>query len=138
MGVNDGHHIRPRLVDFAVNEAFEKHRPAAGIDRLAVEIEFHDVSGGDQRRRQRPRHQKMIWVGRMARADMAEGVDNAEVGENAAARHDIVDQGWLDARNWAWRSLGARRRQARQNCECRECPEAREPIAHCHGRLLTP
>ena len=91
MGVNHRHHIRPRLVDFAVDEAFQKQRPAVRIDGVAVEIEFHDVGGGDQRRRQRPRHQKAIWVGRMTRADMAEGVDHAEVGENAAAGHDILD-----------------------------------------------
>src|SRR5204862_8116032 len=108
MAVNDGHHVRPRFVDFAVDEAFQEHRAAAGIDRIAVEIEFHDVAGGDQRRRQRPRHQEAIWIARMARADMAEGIDHAEVGEDAAAGHDIPKQRGLDAGNWDWWRLGMR------------------------------
>ena len=45
----------------------------------------------------------------MPRADMAEGVDHAEVGEDAAAGHDILDQRGLDAGN-LW-SLGIGRRQ---------------------------
>jgi hypothetical protein len=56
MGMNHRHHIRTRLVDFTVNEALQKYRPAPRIHGIAVEIELHDVVGGDQRRRQRARH----------------------------------------------------------------------------------
>jgi hypothetical protein len=44
----------------------------------------------------------------MTRADMAETVENAEVGEDAAANHDIFDQSGIDARNPGRRRLGAR------------------------------
>jgi len=97
MGVNHRHYVRPRLVDFAVDEAFEKHGSAAGIDRIAVEVELHDVVGRDQRRRERPRHQKMIGVGGMPRADMTKAVEHAELGEDAAADHDILAQRGIDA-----------------------------------------
>src|SRR5262245_50515159 len=42
MSVNDRNDIRPCLVDFAVNESFGVKRPASRVDRIAVEIEFHD------------------------------------------------------------------------------------------------
>src|SRR4029079_18451628 len=40
------------------------------------------------------------------RADMAESVDHAEVGENAAARHDVRDQRGFDAGDCILRGLG--------------------------------
>ena len=53
----------------------------------------------------------MIWVGRMTRTDMAKGVDHAEIGENATAGHDILEQRGLDAENRTQRGLGMNRRQ---------------------------
>ncbi len=44
----------------------------------------------------------------MTRADVAKAVENAEVGEDAAADHDIFDQSGIDARNRDGRRLGAR------------------------------
>src|SRR6516164_5727528 len=35
---------------------------------------------------------KMLWVRRIARADMAESVEHAEIRENPAADHDVLDQ----------------------------------------------
>jgi hypothetical protein len=94
-----------------VNETFEEHRAAARIDRVAVEIERHDVVGGDQRRRERARHQKMIGVVRIARADMAETVEHAELGEDAAADHDILGHGGIARRRRSGRRLAVRLRQ---------------------------
>ena len=76
-----------------MDEALEEHRAAAGIDRVAVEIELHDVVGGDERRRQRARHQEVVGIGRMPCADMAEAVDHAELRKDAAADGDILEQG---------------------------------------------
>ena len=95
--MNHRHHVRPRLVNFAMNEAFQKHRSTTVAHGVAIEIELHDVGGGDQRRRERPRHEKAIGIGRMTRADVAEAVENAKVGEDAAASHDIFDQSGIDA-----------------------------------------
>jgi len=85
-------------------------RPAR-IDRVAVEIERHDVVGGDQRRRERTRHQKMVGVAGIARADMAETVEHAELGEDAAADHDILGHSSIARRRRGGRRLGVRLRQ---------------------------
>ena len=95
--MNHRHHVRPRLVNFAMNEALQKHGSTTVAHGVAIEIELHDVGGGDQRRRERPRHEKAIGIGRMTRADVAEAVENAKVGEDAAASHDIFDQSGIDA-----------------------------------------
>ena len=46
--MHDGIHFRTRSEDLAVNEPLHVAFPSARIDRLAVEVEFHDVSGDDQ------------------------------------------------------------------------------------------
>ena len=51
MTVHDRHHVGAYLIDLAVDETFEIGRAAARIDRRAVQVEFHDVVRGDQRRR---------------------------------------------------------------------------------------
>ena len=49
MRVHDGDHVRTRLVDFAMDVAFGEERASTVlIDRMAIEIEFQDVVGGDQ------------------------------------------------------------------------------------------
>ena len=100
------HDVRPRLVDFGVDEALQEHRSAARIYGVAVEVEFHDVVGRHQRRRQRARHQEMIGIGGMAGADMAKTIQHAEIGENAASGHDVIDQRRIDARNRAGWGIG--------------------------------
>src|SRR5437763_15249231 len=108
MGVNHRHDVRSRLVDFAVDEAFEKQRSAASIDGIAVEVELHDVISHDQCWRKRPRHQKMIRVGRMPRADVTKAVEHAELGEDTAANTDIIALYVIDARSRSSRRLLAR------------------------------
>ena len=97
MGVDDRHDVRARPVDFAVNEALQEQGSPPRVHGIAVEIEFHDVVGRDQRGRKRARHQEAIGVGGMAGADMAETVENAEIGEDTAAGHDVFDQGRIGA-----------------------------------------
>ena len=89
-------HVRPRLVDLAVDEALEEHAAAALVDGIAIEIELHDVGGGDVRRRHRARHQVAVRIGRVADADMAKGVEHALIGQNAVRRDEIVDQCGID------------------------------------------
>ena len=64
----------------------------------------------------------------MTRADMPEAINNAELGEDSAANHDVLDQGGIDAWNRGGRSLGRRRRHSAQQCD-QYRPEAREPTA---------
>ena len=48
----------------------------------------------------------MIGIAGIARADMAETVEHAEIGEDAAAHHDILKQGGIGAQ--AGNEAGAR------------------------------
>src|ERR1700736_2162693 len=80
--VHDRHDLWPRLVDRAVDEAFEVRLAALGIDRRAVEGELHQVGNFDAVGGARPRHQIAVGPLGMAHGDMAEPVDHAFVGEN--------------------------------------------------------
>ena len=61
------------------------------IDRIGIEVVFHDVRGRDDRRRLGTGQQ--ISVGRMGmtHADMPVAVEYALVGENAVGRDEVVD-----------------------------------------------
>src|SRR5580692_11345211 len=72
MVVHHGVHVRPRLVDGAVDEALQIGSAAAFVDRGAVESIFDEVVALDALGRARPRQQKMLWIVWMASADMAE------------------------------------------------------------------
>ena len=72
MVVHHGVHVRPRLVDGAVDEALQIRRAAALVDRGAVESIFDDVVALDALRRARPRQQIMLRIVGVASADMAE------------------------------------------------------------------
>ena len=72
MVVHHGVHVRPRLVDGAVDEALEIRRAAALVDRRAVEGIFDDVVALDALGRTRPRQQIMLRIVGVPGADMAE------------------------------------------------------------------
>ncbi len=92
MTVHDRHDLGLRPEDLAVDEALEIGRAALRIDRVAVEVEFHDVGRRNQPRRHAARQQKALRVLVVAGADMAEPVDHALVEENAVGGDDILDQ----------------------------------------------
>ena len=92
MVVTDRHHIRPRLVDFAVDDALEEQPVLARTQGPVVEIELDDVVGGNLGRRHAAGEPIAIGITRIARADVAVGVEDAAVGENAIGRDEIVDQ----------------------------------------------
>ena len=103
MTVDDGIHVGPDFVDFAVNETFEGQPAAALIDRVGVEVELHDVLGGHERRRQRARHQVAVWIRRMPDAHMPGFIEHALLGQDAIGRDEVFDENWSD------RSTGCRR-----------------------------
>jgi hypothetical protein len=72
----------------------------------------------------------------MPRADMAESVDHTEVGEDAAANHDILDHGGIGAGTRDGWSLRARRRQAAQQGDRHNWAKAGESIAPALGPPL--
>ena len=91
MAVNDCHDVGPRLIGFAVDKAFEKQRPVLSVDRVGIEIVFHDVRRSDQSRRERTRHQITLRVVRIAHADVAEPVEHTFIGKNMVSRYKIFD-----------------------------------------------
>ena len=91
MVVHHGVHVRPRFVDRAVDEALQIGRAAALVDRRAVEGIFDDVVALDALRRARPRQQIMLRIVGMPGADMAEGIDDALVGQDAIGGHQFFE-----------------------------------------------
>src|SRR4051794_30963445 len=91
MRVQDGVHARVRLVDPAVQMPLQVERPRLGPDRAAIEGELHDVAGVDDAGTARAREQVAVRMGGMAYADMAEGIENALVRQNAIGDDQILD-----------------------------------------------
>src|SRR5262249_35354790 len=89
--VDDGVDIRPHLVDLAVDEALLVGAAPLRIDRLAVEVVFHDVVRGHRRGRDRARHQIAIGIARIADADVAEAIENLFVRQDAVGENEIFD-----------------------------------------------
>ena len=86
--------IRASTVDLAVNEAFAIGRAFfAGGHRVAVQIQFQDVSGGDLGGRYGSRDQVAAGSRRSADTDVAECIDNLLLSKNMVGRDDVFDQG---------------------------------------------
>src|SRR3974377_2200902 len=62
------------------------------VDRLAFGVELDQIVAFDQFRRQRARHEESLRVVGMAHADMAIGVDDVFIGENAIGDDKIAQQ----------------------------------------------
>ena len=92
MTVDDGMNIVPRLVDLTVYEALEGEGISALSDRIAVQIEFQDVT-----RRHEPRgpgacHQEAIRIGRMPDAHVSRFVEYALARQDAVGGDEIRDR----------------------------------------------
>jgi len=68
-----------------VNEAFEVDGLAAGVERIAIEVEFQDIRRSHQRRRHAAREQEAVAALVVAHADMPEGVNHVLVIEDVVA-----------------------------------------------------
>src|SRR5215510_9373610 len=86
-------HVRPRLIDAAVDEALEIRRPVARVDRIAFERELHDVVLLDALGRTRSRQQEALGIVGMARAHMPERVHDTLMREDAVGGDDLFEQG---------------------------------------------
>src|SRR6185436_15164456 len=93
MAVHHRHHFRPRAVDLAVDVALEKALALVARQWLAVGVELHQVGGGDQRGRERARHDEMVGALVAARADVTVGIEHFVLREDAARGDQVVDQG---------------------------------------------
>src|SRR5258708_13116289 len=92
MAMDHGVDVRPGAIDLRVDETLLIDRAAATIDGVAVEIEFHDVVGGDRPGRLRLGNQEMIRPRRMPHADVAVTVDDGLVREEGVGREEGLDQ----------------------------------------------
>jgi hypothetical protein len=96
VAVRDGHHVAPCAENLAVQITFDEAAPSTRIDGVAVDIEFHDVVGGDHLRRERARHQKPLGMARMPHRNMAGRIEHALIGEDAARRGEVLQYGAID------------------------------------------
>ena len=76
MIVNDGHHVRARFVNLAVNESLAIAQ-ASVADRVAVEIVLDDVGRGHQAWRERARKKIMIGIRGVAHAHVPVAIQDA-------------------------------------------------------------
>src|SRR5438876_914097 len=75
----------------AMNKTFVIRCATVVADRLTVQGEFHNVGALDQFRTARPRQQVVLGIGGMAHADVAIGIDDAFVGQDAVGDDDLAD-----------------------------------------------
>src|SRR5262245_16146130 len=103
MAVDHRLHVRPQLVDLAVDEAFDHAAAVFRFDRIGVKVVFHDVARGDQKRRERPGHQIAIWIAWMTDADVSVGIEYALLGKDTVGHDKVLDERRIDS---AARGLG--------------------------------
>src|SRR5690349_8838806 len=106
MAVYHRFHIRPRLVNFTVDESFQDTTAPFGIDGSRVEVVFHDVVGGHQDWGPRAGHQIAVRVAGMPDAHMPLGIQYTFLGKYAVGRDEVFDKKRVDG-------TGGRRRRLR-------------------------
>src|SRR5271170_440249 len=92
VAVHDRLNLRVDPIDLAVDETFEIGGAAPRIDRVAVEIEFHDITSGDQRWRHASRQQEAARVLVVPGTDMAKAVEYTLTCEDAIGGDEVLDQ----------------------------------------------
>jgi hypothetical protein len=97
VAVHDRHHIGPRPVDLAVDEALEVGA-AVVAHRLAVGPVEHHVCRGDEWGRNGPRHEEMARLVGRAHAHVAVGIEHALHGEDAVGGDEVFDHARYSSR----------------------------------------
>src|SRR5208283_2136071 len=87
----DRHDVLARLIDAAVDDALGVEMHLGRLHRARIERVLQNVVWLDQQRRARARQQIASGIGRMAHADVAEGVEHAFVGEDAIGERKLLD-----------------------------------------------
>ncbi len=88
----DHHDIAARLIDAAVNDALGIERRLGGLHRLGIERVSQNIVRLDQERRARAREEITARIGRMAHANVTEGVEHAFMGENSIGQRKLGDE----------------------------------------------
>src|ERR1700674_3018533 len=83
MVVADRLNVGARLIDAAVDDPFAVEPLGRRRHRLGIEREFQNVVRLDQFGAARARHQEATRIGRMPETDVAEGIEDTLVGDDA-------------------------------------------------------
>ena len=117
VGMHDRHHVRPRFVDLAVEEALLILVRSVAPDRLAVEVVFNDVVGRHDAGRHIARDEEMTRIAPASDADMSVGIQEAQFlrGQHPIGENQVVNQRllWTRCRRRLRQQRG--RRQAANN-----------------------
>ncbi len=92
MAVHHRHHVGACGVNLAMDEAFEIGGGRIVGNRPAVQMNRHQIVGGDKGGRHAARNDEARRIARLAGADMAETIDHAEVIENPIGIDQIFNQ----------------------------------------------
>src|SRR5512145_175632 len=107
MAVHDRHHVGPRAVELAVDIEHEEALALVAGQRFAVCVELHEIRRGDERRRERARHDEALGVLIAARAHVPIGVEHFVLREDTARGDEVfnerVARGEFRLLHW-WRS----------------------------------
>jgi len=89
MAVDHAKYVRPRTVNFAVNEPLEEQCRIVGADAVAIEVVLHDIFRRHQSRGLAYGHQEAVGTTGMAGADMAEGVQDPHFVKDPTPMGDV-------------------------------------------------
>ena len=89
----DGVHVGTCAVDRGVDRPLRRRPRGRGVARAAREIDFDEVGTRHQPRRAHARDDEAVGAIGMARAHVAESVEHALRGEDAAGEDEVVEHG---------------------------------------------
>src|SRR5690242_20878679 len=79
-------------IDLAVNESLQIQRATFGIESVAIEVEFQNVGGVDQFRRDGTRQEVPVGIPSVAGTDVSVGIHYTLGRQYAIRRHQVVQQ----------------------------------------------
>src|SRR5437660_12448098 len=85
-------HVRPQLVDFAMDEPFDHAAAVLRINRVGIEVVLHDIARRYQDRRARARHQITVGIIWMTDTHMSVGIEHALVRKDSIRRNKVLDE----------------------------------------------
>jgi hypothetical protein len=83
-------HVGARGVDGGVDESLQVGLSRVVFDRVALQIEGHDVGCRHQRRRHAAREQEAVAGARQANAHVAEAIDHALIGQDVVGVNKVI------------------------------------------------